>query len=218
MRQPLGILISSFDYSPVAEDEFHDWYDLEHIPERERVPGFLLCRRWIGVGVPKVSLNTYDLASVAVLGSPGYLAIGYENNSPWTRRVGWRCIKRLRFEGELIAPCDRLPPPDAGGLYVYAANVEPRHDAEFSAWYDEEHLPAISNVRGVLCARRFRATRSTHLHVAVYHLEAPDTAATAQWRQTFDTPRAQAALRRALDPVVTLCRRYVRTPPNESAE
>ena len=94
MVKPMGILISSFDYSPVAEDEFHDWYDTEHIPERARIPGFLDCRRWLGVGLPKVSVTTYELASVDVLRSEGYLAVGYENNSPWTRRVGWRCIKR----------------------------------------------------------------------------------------------------------------------------
>ena len=27
-----GLLFASFDYSPAQEDEFHDWYDLEHIP------------------------------------------------------------------------------------------------------------------------------------------------------------------------------------------
>ena len=43
-----GILIAAMSIANLAEDEFHDWYDLEHVPERERVPGFLLCRRWIG--------------------------------------------------------------------------------------------------------------------------------------------------------------------------
>ena len=33
-----GLLFASFDYSGAHEDEFHDWYDLEHIPERLRVP------------------------------------------------------------------------------------------------------------------------------------------------------------------------------------
>ena len=42
-----GLLIASFDFSNAYEDEFHDWYDLEHIPERKAVPGFpwaLRCR------------------------------------------------------------------------------------------------------------------------------------------------------------------------------
>ena len=35
-----GILIAAMNFRDVAEDEFHDWYDLEHVPERLRVQGF----------------------------------------------------------------------------------------------------------------------------------------------------------------------------------
>ena len=38
-----GILIAAMNIGGAAEDEFHDWYDTEHLPERQRVPGFLLC-------------------------------------------------------------------------------------------------------------------------------------------------------------------------------
>ena len=31
-----GVLIAAMDFSNVAEDEFNDWYDTEHIPERQR--------------------------------------------------------------------------------------------------------------------------------------------------------------------------------------
>jgi hypothetical protein len=27
----------------MVDDEFQDWYDNEHLPERQRVPGFLVC-------------------------------------------------------------------------------------------------------------------------------------------------------------------------------
>jgi hypothetical protein len=43
-----GILIAAIDFSGMAEEEFNDWYDTEHLPERQRVPGFLACERWIG--------------------------------------------------------------------------------------------------------------------------------------------------------------------------
>ena len=39
-----GTLIAAMNMAHAAEDEFHDWYDTEHLPERQRVPGFLLCR------------------------------------------------------------------------------------------------------------------------------------------------------------------------------
>ena len=40
-----GILIAAMDFSACPEDEFHDWYDLEHVPERLRIPGFLNAER-----------------------------------------------------------------------------------------------------------------------------------------------------------------------------
>ena len=46
-----GILLVAFDLTNAHEDEFHDWYDLEHIPERLRVPGFLNAERWIAEDV-----------------------------------------------------------------------------------------------------------------------------------------------------------------------
>ena len=48
-----GLLFASFDFSTAHTDEFHDWYDLEHIPERLRVPGFINAERWIGDENPK---------------------------------------------------------------------------------------------------------------------------------------------------------------------
>ena len=29
-----GILVPAVDFTGIAEDEFNDWYDFEHIPER----------------------------------------------------------------------------------------------------------------------------------------------------------------------------------------
>jgi hypothetical protein len=66
-----GVLIAAMNFSDVAADEFNDWYDLEHIPERQRVSGFLTLQRWIGADNPKHSVATYDLESLAVLQSPG---------------------------------------------------------------------------------------------------------------------------------------------------
>src|SRR5919108_6510551 len=105
-----GILIAAIDFTGIAEDEFHDWYDTEHLPERQRVPGFLACQRWIGTDDPTVSVATYDLADVGVLKTPAYLAIGGENLSPWSKRVTSLVDRLMRFEGEQILPGDQLPP------------------------------------------------------------------------------------------------------------
>lgn len=177
-----GILIAAFDFSGAHEDEFHDWYDLEHMPERRAVPGFGACERWIGAANPKISVATYDLNTVDVLRSAPYLAIAYGNLSVWSKRVTAQCKRLLRCEGEQIFPGDQTAPKGAGGLLINAMNVAPEHEAEFNAWYNDEHIPALSAVPGVLSARRFRSREGTHRYVAVYHLATAEVPNTAAWK------------------------------------
>ena len=205
-----GTLIAAMKIGRAAEDEFHDWYDSEHLPERERVSGFLLCRRWIGADDRQVSVATYDLESVDVLKKPGYLAIGGENLSPWSKRITARVERLMRFEGDQILPGDQLPPGDAGGLLLNAMNIAPELEAEFNEWYDKEHIPALSAVPGVLCARRFRATDGNRKYVALYHLTGPEVVESAEWKvaRTSDwTSRLQPHFR---DHLRLVLRRYVR--------
>ena len=204
-----GILIAAMDFSAAPEDEFHDWYDLEHIPERLRVPGFLNADRWIGTENPKISVATYDLDNVKVLASPAYLAIGGANLSPWSKRVTSKVERLMRFEGDQILPGDQLPPANAGGLLLNAMNIAPEHEAEFNEWYDKEHIPALAAVPGVLCARRFRGT-GNRKYVALYHLETADVVESDEWkkaRQSDWTSRLQPQFR---DHLRLVLRRYVR--------
>ena len=205
-----GTLIAAMNIGRAAEDEFQDWYDTEHLPERQRVAGFLVCERWIGAADPKVSVATYDLETVAVLKTPGYLAIGGENLSPWSKRVTARVERLMRFEGDQILPGDQLPPATAGGLLLNAMNIAPEREAEFNEWYDKEHIPALAAVPGVLCARRFRATDGNRKYVALYHLATPDVVESAEWkeaRQSDWTSRLQPHFR---DHLRLVLRRYAR--------
>ena len=189
-----GTLIAAMRIAQVAEDEFHDWYDTEHLPERQRVPGFLLCERWLGADDPRVSVAIYDLEGVAVLQGAAYRAIGGENLSPWSKRVTARVDRLMRFEGDQILPGDQLPPPSAGGLLLNAMNIAPELEAEFNEWYDKEHIPALAAVPGVLCARRFRGTSGNRKYVALYHLAEPGVVESAEWktaRQSDWTSRLQ---------------------------
>jgi hypothetical protein len=178
-----GTLIAAMNIGQAAEDEFHDWYDTEHLPERQRVPGFLVCQRWIGVDDRKVSVATYDLETVGVLKTPPYLAIGGENLSPWSKRVTARVQRMMRFEGDQILPGDQVAPNSAGGLLLNAMNIAPELEAEFNEWYDKEHIPALSAVPGVLSARRFRGTSGNRKYVALYHLATPAVVESAEWKQ-----------------------------------
>jgi hypothetical protein len=205
-----GQLIAAFDFSNVAADEFNDWYDLEHIPERQRVPGFRSLERWIGADNPRQSVATYDLETLAVLQSPAYRAIGGENLSPWSKRVTAKCQRLLRFEGEQILPGDALAPANAGGLLLVGMTPALQFETEFNAWYDTEHVPTLSRVPGVLSARRFRALGAPK-YVALYHLTAPEIVSGADWKRASETTPMPANLRPHItDRVRLVCRKYQR--------
>ena len=204
-----GTLIAAMKIANVAADEFHDWYDTEHLPERQRVPGFLTCERWMGVDDRTVSVATYDLDDVAVLKGAAYRAIGGENLSPWSKRVTARVDRLMRFEGDQILPGDQLAPAKAGGLLVNAMNVTPEFEAEFNEWYDKEHIPALSAVPGVLSARRFRGT-GNRTYVALYHLAAPDVQESAEWKQARESDWTTRLKPHFRDHLRLVCRRYVR--------
>jgi hypothetical protein len=207
-----GILIAAMDFSNVAEDEFNDWYDTEHIPERQRVPGFQLCQRWIGADNPKQSVATYDLESVSVLQGPGYRAIGGENLSPWSKRVTGRVQRLVRFEGEQILPGDKAAPENAGGLLLVGMTPATEVETAFNAWYDTEHIPALARVPGVLSARRFRAGNSSGpQYVALYHLAAPEVITGPEWKQASEsTPMPQHIRPQIHDRLRLVCRKYRR--------
>jgi len=207
---PKGTLIAAMKIGRAAEDEFHDWYDTEHLPERERVPGFLLCRRWLGADDPRVSVATYDLENAKVLQSSGYLAIGGDNLSPWSKRVTARVDRLMRFEGDQILPGDQLPPADAGGLLLNAMNIAPELEAEFNEWYDKEHIPALAAVPGVLCARRFRGT-GNRKYVALYHLEGPGVVDSAEWKTARESDWTAKLKPHFRDHLRLVLRRYRRT-------
>ena len=205
-----GILLVGFDYANAHADEFHDWYDLEHVPERQRVPGFGLCERWISVADPKRAVASYDLENPAVLSSEPYKAIAFDNLSVWSKRVVAQCTRLIRFDGEQTLPGDADSPAGADGLLVNAMNIAPEQDAEFNEWYDHEHIPALAAVPGVISARRFRDQNGSHRYLALYHLRAPEVTTGAGWKEAAATPWTERLRPHFRDHLRILCRRYVR--------
>jgi hypothetical protein len=210
-----GLLLAAFDFSTAHADEFHDWYDLEHIPERQRIKGFGACERWIGEDAATLSVASYDLDSIDVLRGEAYRSIAYGNLSVWSKRVTGMCKRLLRFEGVQITPGSAAAPQGAGALLVNAMNVQPEAEADFNAWYDEEHLPALARVAGTLAARRYRsaeASGGTHRYVAIYHLAAPSIPLSKAWKAAVDTPWSARVRPHFRDRIRILGSAYVRAP------
>ena len=221
MAKPKGLLVAGFDSSPVKEDEFNDWYDTEHVPERRAVPGFLSCERWVAAENPRISIATYDLESIDVLKSDAYRAIGGENLSPWSKRVVGKANRLCRFEGEEITKKSGSDPDktgsdaEAGGLLFFAMNVVPEAESDFNAWYDEEHIPRLSAVPGCLSARRFRivtgVTEAPQRYLALYRLTSPEVCSSKAWQEAALTPWTEKVRPHTRDRMRIPLRRYVRT-------
>ncbi|MDR3538768.1 MAG: hypothetical protein P4L71_19895 [Acetobacteraceae bacterium] len=205
-----GLLLVAFDSTNAQQDEFNDWYDLEHVPERRRVPGFGTCERWVSVANPNHAVASYELDSPDVLQSDAYRAIAGDNLSPWSKRMTSIAKRLLRFDGEQTLPGEQPGPAGAGGLLVNAMNVDPAHEAEFNEWYDHEHIPLLSKVSGTLCARRFRDPTGTHRYLALYHLATAEVPTTDAWKQAAGTPWTERLRPHFRDHVRILTRRYVR--------
>ncbi len=207
-----GLLLAAFDFRTAHEDEFHDWYDHEHIPERMRVPGFLNAERWIGDADDKIHVATYDLETASVLDSAAYRAVGGDNGTPWTKRVTGMARRLMRFVGDQLVPGDLAAPSGAGALLVAAMNVDPAAEAEFTEWYNTEHLPQLGAVPGVLAARRFQAadTQSERRYVALYHLRDSGVSNSDAWGRAANTPWTERMRPHFREPMVLRMHRYAR--------
>jgi hypothetical protein len=99
-----GFLCVFMNPPPAFDEEFNAWYDSEHIPERLAVPGILTGLRYmnIGGGAPRY-MAMYDLESFAVMQTPEYLRVAFDNSSPWTKRVTARA-RVQRFAGDQVHP------------------------------------------------------------------------------------------------------------------
>ena len=60
------------------------------------------------------------------------------------------------------------------GILLVYADVDPKYEEEFNAWYDIEHLPELLALAGFLDAARYVATRGGPKYLAVYELESAD--------------------------------------------
>ena len=213
-----GILVPVIDFADFAEDEFNDWYDLEHIPERLRVPGFLACQRWLDAHNPRISVATYELDTIDVLNSAAYNAAGNhagggKNLSVWSKRVTQRVKTVMRFEGEQISSVGNNVPKDAPALLLNAMSIAPEHEHEFNEWYETEHIPALAAVPGFLSARRYRGTApATPRYLALYYVAAPEIPDSTAWKQAANTPWTEKMRQHFRDRQRIACRRYRRTP------
>lgn len=193
-----GLLLAMTEVRPEHEEEYNAWYDDEHLAERLAIPGFLSAARWTADGRCDVAtgperrlgryLATYELERPEILDSPEYLRRFREAPTPWTKRSLGRTIVFRRWVCEQLGPGDAAPAAGAHALFLACGDVPAAHEAEFNRWYDDEHVPMLRRVEGVLAARRFRARAGSPRYIALYDLADERIPGSPGWRDVLATP------------------------------
>lgn len=216
-----ALLFVVTDVDAAHEQAWNRWYDGRHVPQRQGRPGWLSARRYevIQGGRPEQIgpkyAALYDLESPDVLTTEAYKSLSQppiqsdedrEMLSYFRNNV--RCVMTQISE---TVSANAGSYSEATVLNAVALQPQPGYEEEYNAWYDEEHVPFLIKVPGVLRVRRFRGVEGPlsyltlwdHADTAVRASEAFAQAAETPWtrrmRQHCDRPIT--AMYRPLVPV-----------------
>ena len=104
MSERTGLMMATMEPPSSMEEEFQEWYDTEHFPERKSCEGFVTAQRFLCLeGFPRY-LALYDLSHVTVMDGPAYGATARNRYSLWTKRIVPRMWGHYRMEGEQLYP------------------------------------------------------------------------------------------------------------------
>ena len=151
-----GLLLVTMEAPSSLEEEFNDWYDTEHFPQRRALPGFESASRWACLSGWPRWLAIYDLASVQAVATPEYAAVSGRNSTPWSRRILPRTVGRTRIVAEQIAPGRALsgePEEITRLLLVRYAALQPEQESAVAKALGEQ----AERVQGLLQLRLFRS-------------------------------------------------------------
>jgi hypothetical protein len=184
------------------EDDFNNWYNTQHIPERLAIQGFQSAARYetfdaehLGARMrdaaktaPKY-LALYELDDASILESPAYQALRERNQAnAWDQRILPKLQVQARTVYEQILACGEASEAHAPFLLSVRIEVTPEVEDEFNEWYNVEHLPSLSAVPGVQAARRYRKLSGNgQKYLALYELDNARVMDTEAWGQAANT-------------------------------
>lgn len=177
------------DVAPEREEEFNDWYRLEHIPQVVGLPGFVSGRRYRADDAPLRYLAWYDTADEGVETGPDFQRI-VSHPTPWSQRMRrFYGDNRERMNFRLMCDVGRVPEQDTPWLYIVHTDIPDHIVDEYNAWYDREHLPRLVTVPGVVRARRYTAvSASGPRYLTAYELNDRDAFESPAGLQARKTP------------------------------
>lgn len=182
--QANGLITVRLHTAAQYDDEFNDWYNLEHVPQVTALPGFVRTRRYFCDSADIRYLAWYETTDEKVESGAHFHSI-VSDPTPWSQRM--RKLygnHRERMNFKLMCDVGQAPAPDAPWMYIVHTDIPGHIVDEYNAWYDKEHLPRCAGIPGVLRARRYVATTGNPKYLTAYELSGPDV---------WESPAALAA-------------------------
>jgi len=81
--------------------------------------------------------------------------------------------------------------PEKHILLIVSTDVTPEMEEEFNRFYDEEHIPRLLKVPGVIWAKRGIGTGNGQKYIAVYEHESIDVQKTSLYQEAVETEWAR---------------------------
>jgi hypothetical protein len=132
-------------------EEFGEWYDCEHIPQRMAVEGFIDARRFTHVSGPRRQLCLFDLQTVEVLESAPYLDLGARPTKQ-TEQVLQLCNVEARGVYRIAAESGAPGGGASAASATWVCPLAPRSDAAD----DGAELVRKTDLSGVIRTRVLR--------------------------------------------------------------
>jgi uncharacterized protein DUF4286 len=149
--------------------------------EHALAEGLITAQHWRSIHDDGLMLSLYDTEHLGKAGADRHRSfISREMDSG----------RDAVYECDQLHPGDLAGPGQAGFLYLIRLRVDPSVEAEWNRWYNEEHVPRLAAVTGVVCARRFKARQPDaggRNYLATYHLTAADIPQRAEWKAASDS-------------------------------
>jgi hypothetical protein len=167
------LLLARMDSPSTNEAAWHTWYNLTHIANREKIPGFLSARRFKKIEGLPVAYHTpgqaqylalYDVHSIRVLTGKTYARVreqefatppdSYEHQISRLPRFARLIYRQIYLDEEYT-------PSETKYIFLVGHDVPRNKHREFNAWYNTEHIPDLLSVPGFVAVRRFRLEEKT---------------------------------------------------------
>jgi len=181
------------DVTREGREQFYQWHDKEHIPERLALPGFRRGRRFIKPGHSPQWLTMYEAVDLSALVSPEYLS---RLNAPTPATVS--ALEHFRNTSRAVCRLVHSVGSSTGGhMLAMRLSVNAPRSAAMCRYLCDDAFPRLMGVTGVVACHLYGADSSAS-HV--------DTAESST--RDFDVP-AWVLLCEASTPVAADTARHV---------